>query len=325
MIEPASRSPIAIACGELLIDFVSTQAGVSLGDAPGFVKAAGGAPANVAVGLARLGLPSGFTGKVGDDDFGHGLAEELARNGVDVSHLLFSREARTALAFVSLRADGERDFMFYRHPSADMLYSPEDVDPDYIGAARIFHFGSVTLGAEPSRAATLHSAEVAKAAGLTISYDPNVRLNLWPSVEAAREGAMLGWPYANIAKVSEEELTFLSGVSDLADGARRLWHERLRLLVVTHGSEGCAYFTESTSGRVPGFSVQVVDTTGAGDAFVAGMHFSLFPSLDERLSRDEIERALRFANATGALATTKRGAIPSLPTREEVEKLLADR
>jgi len=140
--------------GELLIDFVSTESGVSLIEAPGFVKAAGGAPANVAVGLARLGVSTGFVGKVGDDDFGCFLAQTLAENGVDTSALLFSDEARTALAFVSLRADGERDFMFYRHPSADMLIRPEEIDHDYIGSAKVFHYGSISLISEPSRSAT---------------------------------------------------------------------------------------------------------------------------------------------------------------------------
>ena len=117
-----------VACGELLIDFVATESGVTLAQAPAFKKAAGGAPANVAVGMARLGYRAGFMGQVGDDDFGHFLADTLAESGVDVGGLRFCETARTALAFVSLRADGERSFMFYRHPSADMLWRPADAD-----------------------------------------------------------------------------------------------------------------------------------------------------------------------------------------------------
>src|SRR5512135_2064944 len=137
--------PAVISHGEMLIDFVSTVNGVSLIEAPSFLKAPGGAPANVAVGLARLGVSAGFMGQVGDDAFGHFLAQTLCENNVDVSALRFSREARTMLAFVSLRVDGERDFMFYRHPSADMLYSAADVDADYIRSARAFHFGTISL------------------------------------------------------------------------------------------------------------------------------------------------------------------------------------
>src|SRR5512137_1319607 len=133
--------PAVISHGEMLIDFVSTVNGVPLIEAPSFVKAPGGAPANVAVGLARLGIAAGFMGQVGDDAFGHFLEQTLRENAVDVAALRFSHEARTMLAFVSLRVDGERDFMFYRHPSADMLYRPEDVDADYIRRAKVFHFG----------------------------------------------------------------------------------------------------------------------------------------------------------------------------------------
>src|SRR5512136_3126909 len=177
-----------IACGELLIDFVSTESGVTLGQAPGFQKAPGGAPANVAVGVARLGYRAGFLGQVGDDDFGHFLAETVAEAGVDVGGLLFSPAARTALAFVSLRSDGERSFMFYRHPSADMLWRPEDVNREYVSSTRIFHHGSISLINEPSRSATLAAVEYARAGGALISYDPNLRLALWPSPDAARAG-----------------------------------------------------------------------------------------------------------------------------------------
>jgi fructokinase len=147
--------PDVIACGEMLIDFISTVSGVNLLDAPAFEKTAGGAPANVAVGLARQGVRSGFIGKVGGDDFGRYLGSTLEENGVETVGLRYSEEARTGLAFVSLRADGEREFMFYRHPSADMLFDPEDVDGEYIASARAFHYGSITLGAERSRAASL--------------------------------------------------------------------------------------------------------------------------------------------------------------------------
>jgi fructokinase len=168
-----------VACGELLIDFVSTESGVTLAEAPAFKKAAGGAPANVAVGLARLGYRAGFLGQVGDDDFGHFLADTLGQAGVDTNGLRFTGAARTALAFVSLRSDGERSFVFYRHPSADMLWRPEDVNAAYAGSTRIFHYGSISLIGEPSRSATLAALGYARNAGALISYDPNLRLALW--------------------------------------------------------------------------------------------------------------------------------------------------
>ncbi len=161
--------PEVVALGELLIDFVPTVSGVTLIEAPAFKKAPGGAPANVVAALARLGVSAGFIGKVGDDAFGRFLAQTLRDVGVETSALRFSSEARTALAFVSLRADGEREFMFYRHPSADMLLRPDAVDDDTIRTARVFHFGSISLIGEPSRSATLRAAAVARAAGLLIS------------------------------------------------------------------------------------------------------------------------------------------------------------
>ncbi|MBU1746304.1 MAG: fructokinase [Chloroflexi bacterium] len=309
-----------VALGELLIDFVSTESGVSLIEAPAFQKAPGGAPANVAVGLARLGVSSGFIGKVGDDDFGRFLAQTLAENGVDTRGLCraASDEARTMLAFVSLRADGERDFMFYRHPSADMLLRPADIDPAYIGAARLLHYGSISLIGEPSRSATLTAVDIARQHNLIISYDPNLRLALWPSADEALEGMLEGWRFAHVAKVSREELTFLSGEADLEAGIRHLWHDRLRLLVITEGPDGCRYATEEARGHVPGYRVTPVDTTGAGDGFVAGLLAGLLENEQAWESIPTLERVLRLANAVGALTTTRRGAIPALPTREQV-------
>ncbi len=319
-----------IACGELLIDFVSTQSGVTLGQAPAFQKAAGGAPANVAVGVARLGYRAGFLGQVGEDDFGHFLADTIAEAGVDVGGLRFSDEARTALAFVSLRSDGERSFMFYRHPSADMLWRPEDVDQQYAAATRIFHHGSISLIGEPSRSATLAAIDYARGGGALISYDPNLRLALWPSEAAARAGILAAWPFADIIKVSEEELVFLTGETGLESAARSLWTDRLRLLVVTRGPDGCAYFTREGSGSAPGFAVSPVDTTGAGDGFVAGLLAGLLDSMppggdqrDLRWDAATLEHALRLGNAVGALTTTQKGAIPALPTRAAVEAFIA--
>jgi fructokinase len=314
--------PDIITLGELLIDFVPTTSGVTLAAAQAFKKAAGGAPANVAAGLARLGISSGFIGKVGEDAFGHFLADTLQEVGVDISQVCFSTQARTALAFVTLGPDGEREFMFYRHPSADMLYTPEDISPDYIRSARIFHFGSISLINEPARSATLHAVQVARQAGLLVSYDPNLRLNLWPDAETAKAGMLLGWEHAQVIKVSEEELVFLSEKDDLEQGARSLMHPGLRLLVVTRGRQGCAFFTPRSKGQVPGFSVQPVDTTGAGDAFVAGLLKGLLENPHADQDVEEMEEICRYANAVGALTTCERGAIPALPTADKVAQFL---
>ncbi|XP_059671134.1 probable fructokinase-6, chloroplastic isoform X2 [Cornus florida] len=304
----------------MLIDFVPTISGLSLADAPAFKKAPGGAPANVAVGIARLGGSSAFIGKVGEDEFGYMLANILKENNVNNEGMRFDTGARTALAFVTLRDDGEREFMFFRNPSADMLLQEDELDLDLIKKAKIFHYGSISLITEPCKSAHIAAAKAAKDAGVILSYDPNLRLPLWPSVDSAREGILSIWETADIIKISEEEISFLTKGEDPYDDAvvRKLYHPNLKLLLVTEGPDGCRYYTEEFSGRVKGIKVDAVDTTGAGDAFVAGVLSKL--AVDDSLiqNEDRLRDALRFANACGALTVMERGAIPALPTREAV-------
>jgi fructokinase len=311
-----------VSFGELLIDFVALESGVSVGEASGFQKAPGGAPANVAVAVARLGHPAAFLGQVGDDPFGRYLAGVLQRDNVDISGLRFTTEARTALAFVALGPGGERSFSFYRNPSADMLLRPDAVALDVIDGKRIFHFGSVTLIAEPTRSATLLAVQQAARAGLVVSYDPNLRLNLWPNADAARDGMLTGLNYAQIVKVSDEELEFLTRGNDVTP----LWREAMHMIVVTHGAGGATVHTRKTTVQVPGFRVEAVDTTGAGDAFVAGM---LVGILEHSTPANplgylpHLKEILCFANAAAALSTPQRGAIPALPMRATVDAFAA--
>ncbi|KAH7423171.1 hypothetical protein KP509_12G042500 [Ceratopteris richardii] len=308
----------------MLIDFVPTVAGLSLADAPAFKKAPGGAPANVAVGIARLGGKSAFIGKVGDDEFGYMLADILKKNNVDDGGMLFDKGARTALAFVTLRADGEREFMFFRNPSADMLLKESELNVDLIKKSKIFHYGSISLITDPCRSSHLAAMKIAKAAGAILSYDPNLRLPLWPSAEAARDGILSIWNEADIIKISEEEITFLTQGGDpySDESALKLMHPNLKLLLVTEGQAGCRYYTKEFKGRVPGVKVEAIDTTGAGDAFVAGILSQLVK--DFSLIKDEarLKEALKFANACGAIATTERGAIPALPDKKTVLEIL---
>ena len=318
--------PSAICLGEALIDFVALEKGVSLMEASGFEKKPGGAPANVAAGLARLGISVGFLGKVGDDPFGRFLADVLRDAGVDVSHLLFEASARTGLAFVALSPTGVPEFTFFRHPSADMLLRPEEIREDYFEGIKVFHFGSITLISQPSRWATMRAVEVAQRGGALISYDPNLRLSLWPSEEDARRGMSEALHLTDICKVSQEEVLFLTGQGE-ADGAGALQARGPSLVAVTRGPGGCALYNRQAAVEAPGHRVKVLDTTGAGDAFVAAMLFSLLElglaRADlPRLEREQLQRVAAFANAAGALATTVRGAIPSLPTKRQVEAFL---
>ena len=306
--------------GELLIDFVALEMGVTVGDASGFIKAPGGAPANVAAAVARLGYKSAFMGQVGDDPFGRHLAGVLAAEDVNIEGLTFSEEARTALAFVSNTADGDRSFMFYRHPSADMLMRPEDVKTSVIDAGDVFHYGSITLIHEPAKSALLMALEHAVAGGKFVSYDPNLRLPLWESAEAAKAGMISGLDYANLLKISDEELEFLTGGDDVAP----LWRERMELICVTCGPGGAlVHLRDGGTIKHDGYSVSARDTTGAGDAFMAAMLIGILEHRDDYAAR--LPEILDFANAVGALTCLKEGAIPSLPSMAEARAFLARR
>ncbi|KHN15693.1 Putative fructokinase-5 [Glycine soja] len=320
------QSALVVCFGEILIDFVPTVGGVSLAEAPAFKKAPGGAPANVAVGISRLGGSSAFVGKVGADEFGYMLADILKQNDVETSGMKFDPNARTALAFVTLRADGEREFLFFRNPSADMLLQESELDKNLIKKAKIFHYGSISLIDEPCKSAHLAAMRFAKESGCILSYDPNLRLALWPSAEAARDGIMSIWDQADVIKISEDEITFLTGGDDPYDDnvvLKKLFHPNLKLLIVTEGSEGCRYYTKEFKGRVAGVKVKPVDTTGAGDAFVSGIIYSLASDQSLFQNEEHLRKALHFANVCGAITVTERGAIPALPTKEAVLQFAA--
>ncbi|XP_026420978.1 probable fructokinase-4 [Papaver somniferum] len=319
-----SSNSLIVSFGEMLIDFVPTESGVSLAEAPGFLKAPAGAPANVAIAVSKLGGKSAFVGKLGDDEFGHMLKEILVQNGVNSDGVVFDQAARTALAFITLRSDGEREFMFYRNPSADMLLTESELNLELIRKAKIFHYGSISLITEPCRSAHLRAMKVAKDGGAVLSYDPNLRLALWPSAEEAREQIMSIWEQANVIKISDNEFEFLTGHETIDDEtAISLMHSGLKLLLITLGRHGCKYYTKHFHGMVEAFKVNPVDTTGAGDAFVGALLCKI--AKDESIVENEasLKEVIRFANACGAITTTKKGAIPALPNEEEVLQLIS--
>ncbi|MFA4029666.1 MAG: hypothetical protein GDYSWBUE_000959 [Candidatus Fervidibacterota bacterium] len=317
--------PDAITLGELLIDFVSTTIDVPLGDCPAFVKAPGGAPANVAVGLSKLGVNTGFIGKVGDDPFGHFLVRVLSCEGVDTTHLKLDKAARTTLAFVANRSDGRKEISFYRNPGADQMLTPNDIDSEYLCSAKLFHFGSVSLSHSPSREATLYAAELAKKTGLLISYDPNWRPPLWDDHDEARRVIWHAMQYADIVKLAEEEWEFVTGTQSLEEGARGILDAGAKLIVVTMGEKGAWFTNGSISRAVEPFEVDVVDPLGAGDGFVAALLAQLVGRRLEEISSDEFYDMVRIANAAGALTCTRMGVIPALPTKDELNSFLGER
>jgi fructokinase len=317
--------PSVVCQGELLIDLLALGPDQTIDGATTFLKAPGGAPANVAVGLARLGTPAGFVGKVSSDAFGRFLRTTLEANGVDVRGLVADPDARTPLAFVGLDGARGRSFIFYHRGMADTILRPEEVDAELIGHARAFHFGSVSLAAEPGRSATLAGARIARDGGCLVSFDPNVRLELWDSPEGAHASILAALPLADVVKVSAEETQFLFGTDDPAEACRAIRAVGPTLAIVTLGRGGTYFQAACAEGHVPGFAVAAVDSTGAGDAFVAGLLSELVAvgATSEITSGEAaLTAAIRFANAGGALATTAFGAIPSLPTRREVQALV---
>lgn len=319
--------PQFISLGEVLIDFVSTEAGVTLQQSLGFHKRLGGAPANVALGVARLGESSGFLGKVGRDEFGKFLESQLKDSGVDVSQIRFTSEARTTLAFVSVTKTGERDFVFYRHPGADEFLTPRDLDRDYFRSAQIFHFGSISLTSQPSREATLEALKIARSEELVISLDPNLRLSLWKSSNEAKNTIREALAACDLVKLSEEEARWLTDETSPRRATESLLQGSPQVVLVTLGSSGCFYKTTEYEGKVRGFEVKVRDTTGAGDAFTAGFFTYLLQRKGDgnllSLEKSELERAIRWANATGAITTTQIGATTAFPDKRQLEEFLA--
>lgn len=309
------------AVGELLIDFTpagSNEAGNAL-----FARNPGGAPANVLAAAGRLGCRTAFIGKVGADGFGRFLKATLEQNQICTENLVFSSQVHTTLAFVQLDAHGDRSFAFYRNPGADILLKPEEVKPELLRNTGVLHFGSVSLTDEPSRSATLYAVKTAKEAGAVISYDPNYRAPLWKSEQEAKEQMGAALPLADLVKLSEEEMEMLTGEQDLLTGARRIQALGVTLVLVTLGPKGAFYLLGDAFGTLPTYDVKTVDTNGAGDTFFGAVLFRLKgKALQEirALPVSELEEIVSFANAAGSMATVKSGAIPAMPTLEEVER-----
>jgi len=316
-----------ICLGELLIDFCSTEADVSLEGAPAFAKAPGGAPANVAVGVAKLGRRSGFIGKVGQDPFGQFLAHTLAGEQVDTSFLAFAKDVRTTLSFVAVHSSGRRDCFFYRNPGADQMLDPDDIDETYLKTAKLFHFGSISMIDPKPKEATLKAVHIASSNGLLVSYDPNLRMSLWPNERQAFETIWEGFPHADFAKVSEEEWEFITGTRDLYAGAKKIMAKGVKLLVISQGEHGATFYHRAGSRHVPGYEIELVEATGSGDGFVASILVDLVAQIDngvqiDQLDADDLFDIIRRANAVGALTATRYGAIPGLPTIQELEEFL---
>ena len=316
-----------ICMGELLVEHVSTANNVSLAHSPGFIKAPGGAPANVAVALQRLGMQAGFVGKVGNDPFGEYLRESLAATGVNTDFLFVDREARTTAVYVAVWDDGRKDLCFYRNPGADMMLTAEEINDQIFTGARCFHYGSISFIDEPSASAQRKALQLARDKGLMVSYDPNYRPTLWPDQETAEKVIQQYFQYCHLAKISEEEWAVATGHEDLDAGIQAVLAKGVELLVISLGEKGAIATNGDYRIELPGLEVDVVETTGAGDGFLGAIITELLPAREKTgslasIDEEQVREALKIANAVGALTCKKPGAIPALPTRAETDDFI---
>lgn len=308
-----------ITLGELLIDL--TQKGSDENGNGKFVAYPGGAPANVAVAAARLGAETGFIGKVGNDAFGRGLAETLRKDKVDTSGLFYDSVHPTTMAIVSVHPDGEREFAFYRDPGADtQLTTEEAVSAIEKGLPKILHIGSLSMTTSPSKEACEEAVRYAKGKGALISYDPNYRDALWDSEERAVEMMKKLLPYSDILKVSDEEMVMLTGSDDFAEGSRILSEYGIELVMVTMGGDGVFVRRGEYAEQIPGFSVKVADTNGAGDTFAGAMlaQIAAREGMLKGLTDDELKAFVVYANKAASLTCSRSGAIPAMPFADEI-------
>ena len=314
------------ALGELLIDF--TENGVSGQGNPILEANPGGAPCNVLAMLQKLGSKTSFIGKVGNDQFGRMLKETIESVGIDSGNLIMDDEVHTTLAFVHTFEDGDRDFSFYRNPGADMMLKVTDVQKDRIEASKIFHFGTLSSTHETCREATRYALQCAKDAGVLVSFDPNLREPLWRDLEDAKCEIAYGLGMADIVKISDNEVVFMTGEEDYEKAARILQEKyQIPLLFVTLGRDGSRAYYKDMRVEAAGFIQEhTIETTGAGDTFTGCVLSKILERGGiEGLTETELKEMLVFANAGASLITTKRGALKVMPERVEIEQLILKR
>ena len=314
--------------GELLIDFFS-----DCGEEPErFYKHAGGAPANVAAAIAALGGKSYFIGKVGKDMFGDFLINFLDEQGVRMNYCLQGANQSTTIAFVSHDEQGERLFQFHRdpHSAADLAFHKDDWKEEWFKNTAFLHCGSNCQTSENGNKSTCHGMKLARTKGTLVSYDPNLRYELWSDSELLRLRVHRSFPLADIIKLSQDEAQFLFPNTKEADMVSQLFALKCRLVLITRGSKGCAAFTQQgVSVNLKGIKRQVADTTGAGDAFIGAFLYRLVAEADKRktavnlaLPKEELEDTLGFANQAAAISVSRTGGIAAVPSLQEVEDAL---
>lgn len=314
-----------VVIGEALIDFTPMEQGRVLKDVCSFTKHCGGAPINIAAAAAKLGGHSRVLTQVGADSFGDFILETLSQCHVDITAVKRTSQYPTALAFVALDEKGNRDFTFYRNPCADLHFSVEDISPAMFQDCGILHFCSVDLIDSPMKQAHLKAIQLAKEHGAIISFDPNVRLPLWGSEEDCRNTILQFAPYANILKLSDDELFFLTGQNDITQALTVF--PNAAIILLTCGEKGSYLITKEHLLYTESIPVKAIDTTGAGDAFAAAFLYQLLRDGVSReqlplLSKEILQTYLCFSNAYAADSTTKHGAVHAMATKQDFHTFL---
>lgn len=315
------------AIGEALIDFISNDKDVKLKDATSFSKACGGAPANVCTVIAKLGGKAQLLTGVGNDSFGEFIIDELTKANVNTKSIKITSEAKTTLVFVSLDKNGNRDFSFYGNPGADTLFSESDINDGTLADTEILHFGSASLVDSPMKLAHKKAIKIAKDNNIIISFDPNIRLNLWNSESDCLSAVSEFLPFADIVKISDEEADFVTGKSNEEEQIEALFNLGAKMVFYTSGAKGARVITKNIDVFKNSIPVKATDTTGAGDAFMGSMLFCLlknnysYKNL-EKISAEEAERFLDFAVKYSGISVTKKGASSSYVTYDNFQKEL---
>ncbi len=312
-----------VCIGVAIMDMFPSEYGKHLTDVPYFIPAPGGAPANVAVAAAKLGASSAFIGKVGDDIFGRHLAKVYESHGVNVKGMQFDKTACTTMNLHAKPDEKTTEYLFYRKPGADTLLTPDELDCDLLKSCKILHFDSLNLTNEPTRSATMEAIKIVKDNGGTVSFDVNNREPVWESKQDAIDSILKIIALVDIVKLNDDELLLLTGSDNPEIAVTPLLTLGPQIVLLTMGSKGSWVFTRNEGIFVKAFKVNSVDTIGCGDAFVAGF-LSLY--IKEKTQGDTEPEKLRefliYANAVGALTATKKGVIPALPDKHEVNEFL---
>lgn len=317
-----------ICIGEALIDFIPLEKGLALKDVNSFEKACGGAPANVCATAAKLGEKAILLTKLGKDSFGDFIVETLAKVGVDTSYIKRSSEDETSLAFASLTKEGERSFAFYRKKAADLAYAKEDLAKELFDSETILHFCSVDLVPSKMKDAHLEAIKLMKEKGGLISFDPNLRFPLWEDLEMLKKTVWDFIPLVDIIKIADDELEFLFNTKDIENVKEMLFAKGIKWFIYSKGKEGVVLYTKDKTYEAKGYEVKTIDTTGAGDSLIGAILTKLLSLgvtkekilyLEEKDSKEILD----FANLYAAHTTTKKGAIPALATKEEIEAFKA--